>query len=347
MNKKYKLIQELAQRVTIYEPHIDILDEKVIDQYLLHIRALDSSFKKKIENKTLLLPELRKDGNESIAIYSDYGGESSDSMYLSYSFLVCGWNHSFSFPEEMKEIRKKYNLKDKEISFKDLRYGPIKRSLAEYLSLIQDTVPGILVNIIVDKKIESFFGGKVPPSYVVKELKDRNLGEWKPKVLEKVMRIVHTISYLVALLSKDGQKLYWVTDHDSIAANKKMHDNLAQLFQSVLDLYTKNKFPLVGYSTPFENKSVRQIDFLSCPDLAAGALEHYFTRKKKFDNLEIKPEADKILEWLGTDGICLKKHTLLIEQDNDNNINMGEVVFTTESLNKNINQIPVKVRYKI
>ena len=346
MTNQRKLMEDLARKVTMREPSITVLDESLIDQYLLIVKALDSSFKNKLRERRLLLPELRDNGNESIAIYSDYGGEASDSYYLTYSFLVCGWNHSFAFPEGMTDLRKKYKLKTKEINFKDLRYGQIKRSLSEYLALLDNTVPGSLVSIVVDKRIKSFFGEKIP-SYVYEELESRGLDHWKPKETEKVMRIVHVLSYLVALLSKEGQKLYWVTDNDSIAPNQSTHDHLASLFESVLTLYTNNKYPLIGYSTPFADRSLQQIDFLSCADLAAGAVEHYFTRKKKFPDKKVKKEAERILEWLGYDGICLKKHTTIIDQKDDGSIEMGEIVFSSEKRKARTKGVPIPVCYKI
>ena len=347
MTGRDAMLKDFAQRVTITEPQINVLKEDIIDQYLLNVRALDHSFRQKLGRKKLLLPELRNDGNESIVVYSDYGGESSDSLYQTYSFLVCGWNHSFAFPEGMVDLRKKHSLGEKEISFKDLRYGPIKRSLDEYLTLLHNTVPGILVTVVVDKKIKSFFGEKIP-TYVFEELDSVGLNQWKPQVTEKVMRITHLVAYLIALLSKTGQKLLWVTDHDSIAANSDTHNKLADLLGSVLTLYTTNKYPVIGYATPFENRNLAQLDFLSCADMAAGAVEHYFTHRAKTpDNLKIKPEADKILEWLGINGIALKKHTVIIEKNEDGSIDMGEVEFSSDSVRDSNQEIPVSVKYKI
>lgn len=347
MSSREALLNDFAQRVTMREPKIDVLDQDLIEQYMLNIRALDHSLKNKLESKKLLLPELRQDGNESIAIYSDYGGESSDSFYNTYSFLVCGWNHSFAFPEAMSDLREKYSLDEKEISFKDFRYGPIKRSLDEYLTLLDNTVPGILVTVIVDKKIKSMFGDKVP-SYVFEELESIGLNQWKPRITEKVLRITHIVAYLVALLSKSGQKILWVTDHDAIAANLATHNKLGELLHKVLALYTENKYNLIGYATPFQERSLAQLDFLSCADIAAGSVEHYFTRKsKKPDDFKIKSEADKVLSWLGYNGISLKKHTVIMEKNKDGSINMGEVEFTNESLKNPAQEIPVRVRYKI
>ena len=93
------------------------------------IRLIDSYFQSQSENRELLLPELKTYGNQSISIFSDYGGEHSKSKYHSYSFLFCGWNHSYRAKQKFEEVRKRHTLEQKEISFKDLRFGPLQRAL--------------------------------------------------------------------------------------------------------------------------------------------------------------------------------------------------------------------------
>ena len=343
---KPQLLYDLARRVSMYEPKVSVLNEEIYDQYLLTVRAIDSCLKKKLKDRKLALPELRNDGNETIAIYSDYGGESKESSFYTYSFLVCGWNHSYAFPEFMDEIREKHGLGEKEISFKDIRYGPISRSLDEYLTALHNWVPGLLVTLVVDKEIKSVFGEKIP-EYVLNEISESGFGEWKPHITEKLMRVVHSVAYLVALLSKDGQKIYWNTDHDAIVANSEKQGNFINLFDSVLTLYTTNKFANIGYSVPFEERSLRQIDFLSCADLAAGAVEHYFTKAKYTKKPKIKKGVDKILGWLGHDGLSLKKLTVLVSKKEDGSIDIGEVVFNNENSAKDKATILVPTKYKI
>ena len=45
------------------------------------------------------------------------------------------------------------------------------------------------------------------------------LGNWDLAVVEKLMRVVHMAAYLAAL-GADGQKIFWMSDHDSICANE-------------------------------------------------------------------------------------------------------------------------------
>jgi len=323
-----KELIDFAKRVIRKNPKIDVLNKELLEQYSPLIRCMDIQLKKKNDARKLLLPELGNDGNESIAIFSDYGGEAADSKYFTYTFLVCGWNHSYGLKEAMDEIREKHNLKDKEISFKDFGYGPIQRALDEYLRALDMCVIGLLYTVVVEKEIVTFFDNEDKSSEeMLNTLKENGFGEWKPKVAEKLARVVHIASYLVSLLSKDGQKILWMTDHDAIAPNQEQHEKMMKLFQSVLTIYTNNKFELIGGALPFEDRSIQMLDLLSAADIAAGSIEHYFTRNDKMDDLTIKEEANKVLKWLGRDGLGLKKHTIIIRK-NGNAVDSGEVEFT-------------------
>jgi len=147
------ILSDFGRKVTMRETKVSVLTDEIYDQKFFMTKAIDSSLKNKLKSKRLLLPELRTHDNETIAIYFDYGGESSDSLYYTYSFLVCGWNHSFGFYDFMTELRGKHNLGGKEISFKDREFGPVKRSLDEYLTGLHNLVSGFLMTIAVSKNI--------------------------------------------------------------------------------------------------------------------------------------------------------------------------------------------------
>ncbi|ELV8755246.1 hypothetical protein QNE93_004161 [Vibrio vulnificus] len=312
---------------------IDVLKEDYLGLYSSLITLVDNSFKESLNDKTLLLPELNNDGNESTAIFSDYGGEAPDSDYLTYSFLVCGWNHSYGLEVEMESVRNKYGLGEKEISFKDFRYGPIKRALPEYLQCLNNYTFGFLFTVIVDKKVGAFFNPEPSnPKAVVQQLEQAGLGVWKPKVAEKLLRITHIAAYLAGLLANSEQKLLWMTDSDAIASTDKQLDLLLKTFDRILPMYTQEPFKLLGGAIPFKERSVKMLDLLSCTDIAAGSIEHYFTRKARMqDSLTIKEEANLVLEWLGRDGLGLKKKTIMIQPGEEpNTVVFGEVKFEPE-----------------
>ena len=67
----------LARRVTWKPTGVSVLKEELLDQYSPLVRMIEIHLAEKSAKNKLLLPELRKDGNESVAIFSDYGGDLS------------------------------------------------------------------------------------------------------------------------------------------------------------------------------------------------------------------------------------------------------------------------------
>ena len=337
-----KLIQA-ARKLTWINPVINVLKHIDTSDYNGLVKVIEDVLQKENNRKSLLLPELKKH-TETLAIFSDYGGEAKDSNYLTYSFLVCDFHVAMEFiTEYMQGIRNKHNLDEKEISFKDLRFGPLKRSLKPYLESLDKAVPGFLFTVVIEKKIQTVFGAtnKKIPKEIVTLLNDSGYGKWKTNTAEKLLRIVHISAYLTGLFSKDGQKLFWMTDHDSIAPNEKKQMDMLNLFSNTLSIYTKNKFDVVGGAVPFDSKNMGMLDLLSSTDLVSGAIEHYLTRKDNLDEFTIKKEADEILQWLGHDGVALKKRTILIKSEDNNSYSGGNLVFKPKALPEGIKIIPI------
>jgi len=266
--------------------------------------------------KDLMLPNFEK--AKTVCIFSDYGGETPNSKYLTYTITLVDYDFlRLNFETEIKNIRNKYGLNDpyKEISFKDLRYGPINRSLDEYLTMVNNSVHGLVFTLIVDKSIISILGenNKSTHDSLTKILEDTGLGKWKGKTAEKLQRIISIISYFVNLLVPSGKQLFWMTDEDNIVANPRMRDYTGKIFNNAVHQFKDRNYSLVGYATPFEKgKDPLFIDLLSISDLVAGSIEHYFTRKSILDDLKVNEGADKVLKWLSLQGIGLKKLSFIV-----------------------------------
>lgn len=318
MTESKELI-ELATRLTLRDPDLAIVPDT--DDYPWFIKEFQRQLQALESRKELLLPNL-KDENESIAIFSDYGGESPESKFSTYSFLICAWNQTGLFNNAMNKLRVEAGLNEpfKEISFKDFRYGPIKRALKGYLANLSNLVNGYLLTVVVDKSVGSLFGTDKRPtfSFIQNTLEENGFGSWKPDVAEKLLRVTHFSAYLVALLSRKGQKVIWMTDHDSIASTHDRFMNALRLFSNLLSHYCKHELSTIGGAVPFEEKSPEFLDLLSAPDIVAGSVEHYFTRShaNKGEPL-IKAEADRVLCWLSGQGVALKRHAMIIRPQND------------------------------
>jgi hypothetical protein len=158
----------------------------------------------------------------------------------------------------------------------------------------------------------------------------RGFGTLKPAIAEKIMRIVHTAAYLTTLLGYDGQKVFWMSDHDAICATSEAHNRLLSLFQNVLGVYSTREFPLIGGATPFKERSTDYLDLLSAADVAAGSVGTYFTSRDLLgaSKAQIREGADKVLEWLAHDALALKKLSVLITSGDRGTVNSGVVEFT-------------------
>ncbi|MGY6272132.1 hypothetical protein ACXIUT_20780 [Achromobacter denitrificans] len=334
----------LADQLTLHGANLHVIPDT--EDYPWFVRELQKQWIAQEARKELLLPNLRNE-NASIAIYSDYGGESYDSKYFTYSFLICAWNQTGAFHEAMRKLRDKYGLNEpfKEISFKDFRYGPISRALDDYLKNLSNFVNGLLLTIVIEKSVGSVFGEetKTAHQFIKKTLEDAGFGSWKPEVAEKLLRIVHFPAYLVALLSKPGQNVFWMTDHDSIAPTQEQHIKVLNLFGNLLRHYCKHELGTIGGAVPFEEKDPQHLDLLSATDIVAGSIEHYYTRSyAKTDEPLIREEANKVLRWLTGQGVALKKHTMIIRKQ-DTGIVSGTLRFELKEKDPEAIFVPIVV----
>jgi hypothetical protein len=300
-------------------------------QYSSLIESVEHLLLESHRQNKLLLPELSAFNNQSLGVFSDYSGEGSG-RYFVYSVLVCGFNMRASFEARMAEIRPRFGLGTKEIAYKDLNMGQVLRALPDCLAAA-DELPGFLCSVAVDKQIGSVFGIEEDTRRLLAtSLEDAGLGGWKPDVAEKLLRVVHLAAYLAALLGHDNQNVFWMTDHDAICPTPVGHMQLLEAFARVLPIYQKpeSKFDKIGGATPFPERSVEMTDLLSLPDLAAGTLGNYLSKKdvRSPDEIRVKEGADKIMLWLGKPGIGLKKSCFLLRKRPDGFIERGAIEFS-------------------
>ncbi|HFK1747131.1 TPA: hypothetical protein ACGX4N_003944 [Bacillus cereus] len=320
-----KDIQRYAQSLLlpkkeIHLPVIPILNEG--ENLPLLYKALNDGLMSRLSRGELILPNFKD--CETVAIFTDYGGESKDSKYLTYTITLVDYNRLDVFQDTMKKIREKHQLDKpiKEIAFKDLKYGPINRSLGEYLDNINNLVNGIAFTLVVDKEIHSLadINEKQSKKLIAKILEEKGYGTFKPDVAEKVYRITHLISYLVHLLVPYGKKIFWMSDQDSTIATESKHQNIARLIRNAIYSFNNAKYDTIGYGKPFpKQEDTLFLDLLSISDLKAGAIEHYLTRKKKLSKSDftISTGADKITQWIANNGIAFKKLSYVIDYNND------------------------------
>jgi hypothetical protein len=191
-------------------------------------------------------------------------------------------------------------------------------------------VGGFLCTVAVDKRITTLFGvpdDKTALKRLAQFLTDHGVGHWKARESEKLLRVVHMSAYLAALLGTDGQKIFWMTDHDAICSNQVQHNRMLAVFDNVLRIYTRPgvDFPLIGGALPFEERSVMMNDLLSLPDVVAGSVAQYLTKLDSEDpaTITLKEGANDVFAFLATDGPALRKVTFVLTLDVEGKLATG------------------------
>jgi hypothetical protein len=306
---------ELANNLVLKNPPLPLLKETGFHP-IIHV--IEDILIKLHSSKKLLLPNLRYK-TETISILSDYGGESNDSQYKTYSFLFCSHNNLGLFDNRMTRIRDQYGLNKplKEITYKDMHYGPLSRAVSDYLIALNNYVPGLLFTLILEKGISSVFSSNSPKAQreLAALLDEADFGVWKKQGAEKLLLVVHIIAYFLALLSMNKQGVFWMTDNDEIAANSDRFNRTLNLLYSILPVYTTNTFTALAGATPFVDKHPETMDLLSATDIVAGAFEHLYTTSLRRDQTALKEAARKAVVWHINQGIFLKKLVIVIRRD--------------------------------
>jgi hypothetical protein len=118
---------------------------------------------------------------------------------------------------------------------------------------------------------------------------------------------------------------------------------LLQLFHNVLSLYTTRKFELIGGALPFSEHSTDFLDLLSAADIVAGSIGQYFTERDEVgeQNVCVKEGAEKVLVWLGHDGLALKKFCIQLALGDDGTIRFGAVEFQPKQTPDSVTFLPI------
>lgn len=335
-----------ARKTILHAPNLNVLQSIPEGGHSPLAHILQDEIKKQHLLGKLLLPDLSALKNSTIGIFSDYSGEGSGHYHV-YSFLLCAWGSLATFHRKMRELRTKFGLGSKEISYKDFGKPAIQRALPAYLETLNGYVPGLLFTIAVDKRIVSLFGPqrKATLETLACQLDESGLSALKPHIAEKALRIVHTAAFFTGLLGHANQKIFWMSDHDAICANQPMHERLLALYARVLGLYTGLEFGRFGGARPFEERSTDFLDLLSAADIVAGTTGAYLTELDAVgaESVLVKPGAEKVLQWLAHHGFGMKKLNMIVKQGPDNTLLSGALEFALKAVPEGATFLPIEL----
>lgn len=301
---------------------------KMTEEHPLYARLLARE-----AEKLSSLPDFSAD--KSLFIFSDFGGEHKGADYSTYSILICSGDKRFVFEQKTKELRERNGLNEpwKEYGFKDLDYGPIIRSLDEFLDLSNKFIHGVLLTISVDQRIPSLFGlsKKETHSEIIELLNSYELGEWKGQVAEKLLRVCHAIGVLMSLVAYPEQKLLWLCDYDSINDDGKRRDfsHTQKVLGHCLAMYSDNNYQKYGFAKPFKHDP-GTTDLLSVTDFSAGIIQEILQSELKSKDIQFSDEKAKLARWMGTDSDFLTKINLVFTKQEDGDWGVGTVDITAK-----------------
>ena len=338
-----------ANEVAWKRPDLEILREEYRGQYSILVETVQEKILMSHRRRRLVLPNLAAFGNQVVGVFSDYGGEHKGSRYLTYSVLVCTFDLRVLFSEKICEIRDEHNLGTKEISYKDFRMGQVLRSLPDYLLTLDNYLPGFLLTLAVQKRVfeKSSSSSKEARNLLEEALNAIGVEGRKSRVNEKLARVVELVAFLTALLGKDGQKVFWMTDHDEISPTLAKHEETLKAFDALLRVFCRDDqtFSLIGGALPFEERDMGMLDMLSATDICAGALAEYLTQRETRDpnKIAVKLGCEQVLQWLGHDGIGLKKINIVMKKAEDGSIESAAVEFVPNNPPENVTIIPISM----
>ena len=203
--------------------------------------------------------------------------------------------------------------------------------LPAYLGLSDQYISGLLFTLVVDKTIPSLFGLGDPETLrrMAEALEQAGYGVVASKVGEKLFRIVHCIAFLVALLGRPGQMIFWMTDHDAIGETPERHTKLLGILNAVLPLYTTKSFSFLGGARPFTPRACEFLDLLSVSDIAAGVIAQCLSSMDTLghQNAQIKEGGEHVLRWLCHNSVTLKKFAMTVKRLPNGDVGSGPINF--------------------
>jgi hypothetical protein len=284
------------------------------------MKSFSDSIAKAMGSEPHALPDLRT--ADTIITTSDYSGQHKASRFEAYSFLSVnprGWP---AWESRRLELRRFYRTEGRRMSFKGLGDARKRRMLPDFLAAA-NTLPGLCNCVLIDKTIPSMFRKEGPLNSADPEL--QTLAQHTSATIEKLLRVVHLVSFFLAGLSREGQNLFWFTDQDDIAANEKAVIEVTEIWSNILSHYLQHTAGHLKFGTTrSDNGSLQLEDLATIPDLVAGALMDVTNQYRVNGTLptseilvpppqSVSRKSTEILGWLSDDSWPLRRMVYVFE----------------------------------
>ena len=257
----------------------------------------------------------------SIIVTSDYSGHQGTSEFEVISIFLSDLSNFSDWDYKRQVLREKFLTKSRRMSFKDLRDKQRQKALVPFLQAA-DTISGLVTTIAVHRAIPSLFSKKGRINLSEPDL--HRYAHWNPKTFERLLRVLHFVSFFVSGLSNAGQNTLWFTDEDEIAPNDERVKEVTYIWGNILSHYLSHDLGHIRFGTTnkCDDGSRRIEDLASIPDLVAGTVSEIFSANYKdgrfvAHNLwtpavpTISAKSRQIAMWLANEDRPLKRLFLM------------------------------------
>ncbi|MBE1275668.1 hypothetical protein [Enterovibrio baiacu] len=281
---------------------------------------------------------------KSFAVYSDYSGKTNGD-YNVYSFLFTPIDTTGVYYHKVEQARKYYGLERGEISFKKMGHNERMLKVAnEALRASNNSLPGILVNVCIDKSVNSLFTDQQRNSkkYLNRILLDGGFKSIPKNSIETALRISHIFSFLSTTFLSKEHLIFWMSDNEDDfypKSNEKIRKEFIQLLDRVLPLYTKEGFEFLNFCVQGSVDAKWHRELVSLVDMSAAGINDILTLNKK--EKELPKKSELVGKWLSLPtGLSLQKFNLLITR-NKTDVLSGSISLDYNGDRSNMVEIPI------
>ena len=282
------------------------------------VRAFDEN----IRNSPL--PVLR---GKQIIIATDSSGLHRENTFEVMGFVILDFDASFRW-EIMRQAIRRDILKDsRRMAFKRLEEKLRQQALPAFLRAA-DQMVGLCLCVAINKRISHLGGGRQFFDQMVKE--DILKATWTLGSFERMARMTHFISLLIAGLCADGQNVFWLSDEDEMFESAQKSEDTLRL----LTMHQKLNIPITlgnlqAGTTKMDLGDRFEEDIAAIADIGAGAFGELVMKLRPDaqgcilnafnDELisNLSDKSDLLLSWLADDTQPLKRISLLFDCRSD------------------------------
>ena len=196
-------------------------------------QLLGDTFDRRLQSSTVTFPRVSPRG-QTLTMIADFGGQHKGQHFDTYAFLVCDHERNSRWIEDQRYFRQTIMPNRRRMAFKAMNDKYRRQALVPFLELA-DHIEGWLVLFAVSKIGGSLFE-ELEKSGDVEQL----LRDWRPKVRERLLRIMHFSGFLLSGLSSPNQDVLWIIDEDEVAANARQLTQLTKIFGRVVSNSTSH-----------------------------------------------------------------------------------------------------------